>query len=97
MSRGPRTEIGYATIVDPNVNGGRPMEASTVFCCHCQMIVFLHSLSTGKRDENDIGGFCFKCMKPTCGPCADKGVCVPFERKIEQAEARGRMLAAIGV
>lgn len=73
------------------------MEAATVFCCHCQAIVFLHNLVTGKKDETDIGGFCFKCMKPTCGPCADGGVCVPFERKIEQAEARERMLAAIGV
>jgi hypothetical protein len=90
-------ENGYATLVDPDRNGGRAMEASTVSCCHCQAVVFLHDLATGKRNESDIGGFCFRCMKPTCGPCADRGVCDPFEKQIERAEARGRMLAAIGV
>jgi len=37
------------------------------------------------------------CMQPTCGPCADKGECVPFERKLQQMERRDQLLKSIGV
>jgi hypothetical protein len=35
-------------------------------------------------------------MLPTCATCADKG-CTPFERKLEQQEARGRLFTAMGL
>jgi hypothetical protein len=35
-------------------------------------------------------------MKPTCSACADKS-CVPFEKRLERAESRGRLFAALGL
>ena len=79
---------GYATIVDPE----KPIqECDTITCTHCSAIVFIKP----KEDASDIGGFCLRCMKHICGPCADLGRCTPFEKKIEQIEAKDRMLRSI--
>lgn len=37
------------------------------------------------------------CFKNICGPCADLGKCTPFEKKLEQMEARGRLFQAAGL
>jgi hypothetical protein len=82
---------GYAVIVHPDA----PLvEMDTFTCCHCNGIVAMHDV-TGARV--DPGGFCRMCFRQTCGPCADQGSCVPFEAKLEQMEARQRLLDAVGV
>lgn len=75
---------------------GRTLRTATITCCHCNTVV---EIAEGARAE-DCGGFCFKCMQPTCGPCADKG-CTPFEAVLEQMERssaqRRRLLDACGI
>jgi hypothetical protein len=70
--------------------GGERVTLATTTCCHCNTVTFL----TAKPD--DCGGFCRLCMKPTCSACADKS-CVPFEKRLERAESRGRLFAALGL
>lgn len=79
---------GYAIITDPDA----PVrEFDSVMCCHCQKITLI---GPGQKAE-DCGGFCRLCMGPTCGPCADAGVCVPFEAKLERAEGRRVFLRGV--
>lgn len=95
---------GYAIITDPDA----PVrEFDTITCNHCQAIVYLkpgHAREGfGPGDagspstRHDPGGFCRQCMRPTCGPCADAGACTPFEERLKRIEARGRMLASMGL
>lgn len=74
---------GYAQWV-----GETPREADTITCAHCNRV---HIIT-----KEDAGGFCRQCMKALCGPCADLGRCTPFEKKLEQAEARDRFRRAVG-
>lgn len=69
------------------------VEADTFTCCHCQRVVAMHD-RTGKKV--DLGGFCLKCMKPTCGPCVDVD-CDPIEAKLRRMESRTRLLTAVGL
>jgi len=69
---------------------GRVVTRSTITCCHCNAVTIIEQ---GARAE-DCGGFCLRCMKPTCKGCAGKG-CVPFERDLERQEARARLLASM--
>jgi hypothetical protein len=84
-----RNPQGYAVIRSPD---GPLQEADTVTCSHCQRIV----LVGGRIDPADLGGFCRQCMKHICGPCADKGICVPFVKKLETFEAKSRFHKAAG-
>lgn len=60
-------------------------------CCHCNTVVIVPP----RAPADDCGGFCLRCMKPTCKPCASLG-CTPFERQLEQYEYRMRLRAQIG-
>jgi len=80
---------GYLTGVSRD---GRKEEADTFTCRHCQRIIVVR---TRERAE-DLGGLCKTCMGLVCPHCAG-GVCMPFERSLELAEARGRMLRDIGL
>lgn len=65
------------------VGGGEQWQhvADTVRCVHCQRH-FVMRKGSGKQR-----GFCFKCNGIFCGAaCAP---CVPFEKKLDVAEARG--------
>lgn len=81
---------GYAFTFD---GGGVRQEADTFTCSHCNRIVIVKP----KCDPCDLGGMCRLCMKMICPGCVDEGQCVPFEKKIEQQEARERRLRALGV
>ena len=81
---------GTIIITDPDAP---TVEIDTVTCCHCQALVPVKP----KQDASDVGGFCRMCFKHTCGRCADLGTCTPFEKKLEQAEARGRSLRSMGL
>ncbi len=76
-----RKPQGYAVIAHED---GSVSEWDTFTCAHCQYIT---RVGAGQAPE-DCGGFCRVCMSMICGPCADKGVCLPFERKLEIAERR---------
>jgi len=84
---------GYASWVGPE-----GAECDTFTCAHCNKVVFvalLRVVAEGatqtilvlpKRDPNDCGGFCLKCMNHLCGPCADKDACTPWEKELEKRE-----------
>lgn len=79
---------GYGLTVEP---GKADVEEDTFTCCHCNSVVFLKP----REGVADAGGFCRMCMKGTCGPCADKGECTPFEKKLEEMESRDRFRRAL--
>ncbi len=56
----------------------------TLMCVHCQYHWIIRPGSGAKR------GFCFPCDGVTCGKQACEENCTPFEKAIEQIEARGR-------
>ena len=85
---------GYARIIDPAL--AKPLEADAVTCAHCNRIVHMHDLKTGKA-LSGVLVHCYQCDANTCVPCAETGKCTPFEKKLEAIEARGRLLAAIGI
>ena len=73
---------GYAVIYDPSAP---TQEWDTITCCHCQKIVLI---------KKEPFAWCMRCMKAQCAAC-EKRECVPFEKKLEAAEARGRLLRNI--
>lgn len=78
---------GYAVTEEPE----RPRdECDTFTCSHCNTVVFVKP----KAPASDCGGFCRMCMKLVCPRCAD-GSCTPFEKKLEQQEARARLIASL--
>lgn len=84
---------GQLIISDPYVAG--PAEFDTFTCSHCNCIVVID-----KAKPNTLGGFCRMCMRNICSQCVDavtKGPtgCVPFEKKMEQLEARARFRKAL--
>lgn len=90
-----RNPGGYVTIISPdpapaNFDGIRCeeiraglFEADTFTCVHCNRIV--HVKPRVSMDE--FGSMCRNCMKMVCPTCAD-GPCVPFMKKLEEAEKR---------
>lgn len=72
-------------------NADGTTECDTFTCTHCNTVVFVRP----KTDPASLGGFCRLCYKHICGPCADKGVCTPFEKKLEEVEARDRLRRSI--
>ncbi len=77
-----RRPRGYLLVTDEE---GRTLdEGDTLMCVHCQ---YHWQVQPGSGAER---GWCFRCGGPTCGkPRCD--VCVPFERALEEAEARSRL------
>lgn len=73
------------------------IERDTVQCGHCQRViivkpgtastVYLFPQLVGP-DREAPGAACRLCMRPVCLACHGRGVCIPFERRLEQAEAR---------
>jgi len=77
-----RSPGGYAVILDPGADRAL-LEMDTFTCCHCNRVCHVRPGSGVKR------GYCFMCGAPHCGGknCWE---CVPFERKLEAWESRGR-------
>jgi len=85
---GPRPDGGYAIVTRDD---GHVREYKTATCSHCSKIIIFGA-------GQDEGGFCMRCMKLICGPCADAGRCVPFEEKLAREEAldiRRRQLSKV--
>jgi len=66
-------------------------EIETFTCCHCNSIC-----NVPPPTATEVG-FCARCSARECLPCARKNRCVPFEKKLEAMEARGRLLKAMGI
>lgn len=83
VHRGVKSEI---EITEP---GKAPIRRSAFGCCHCSRIC---TVVPGSGIER---GFCFMCMKPTCGQqkCVS---CEPFEAKLEAMEGRRRFAKQLG-
>lgn len=76
-----RREAGLVQIFC--ADGGRPVEAGTVACCHCGGH-WVPSPGSGR-----VRGFCQNCSGFVCGPgCA---ACIPTDLLLENAE-KGRRL-----
>lgn len=85
-----RNPQGYATWTGPT---GVNKEQDTFTCCHCNTVIFVAPLVGAA----EMGGFCRLCMSLICGTCAGKGSCTPWEKQMEKAESRDRMLRSIGI
>ncbi len=88
-----RSPGGYAQIVSPTesvvqfdgfrcetVRAGIT-EVDTFGCVHCNRIVHVKPMTS----MDEFGSMCRNCMKMVCPTCAD-GPCVPFLKKLEEAE-----------
>jgi hypothetical protein len=85
-----RRPHGFGIIVEPD----RPtIEFDTVTCAHCNCFFRVKP----REDPTNAGGFCRQCMDYLCGPCADKGTCTPFEKQVEEMEARDRFMRSAGL
>ena len=84
-----RRPQGYAVTTEP---GKADVEEDTFTCSHCNAIIFVKPF----QDPSEMGGFCRLCYRHICGPCADKGECEPFEKKLEAMERRERLLRSLG-
>jgi hypothetical protein len=86
---------GCLIITDPDPPRGQAQvrEIDTVTCAHCQFII---QVPPGVSPA-DLGGWCFRCAAPVCGPCAEAGGCRPWEAQMERIEARERLRRAVGV
>jgi hypothetical protein len=80
---------GFVEITGPSGSVTR----ETYTCCHCNRLDFVPE--TGATEL----GFCHRCMARECVPCAKKlgGRCRPFEEKLQQMEARGKLFLAAGI
>ncbi len=75
---------------------GRKQELDTFTCVHCNAVKYVQP----GESATDTGGWCFNCAAAICKGCVEAGKtqvgCEHFMKKIERAEARGRLLASIG-
>ena len=85
---------GYALIVDPDADRGRK-EIDSFTCFHCCRVVWVKPF----QDPAACGALCKVCMKHICNRCADLrdagGLCTPWERQMEEAEAKQRLWDAV--
>ena len=100
-----RNPHGYGIATD-RFSGKTVAEFDYAQCRHCQAHIAVKpgTASTtylipdmahpsGYREE--AGAWCTNCFGPICLRCHDKGVCIPFMRKIDAAEARQRQVNKI--
>ncbi len=90
MSRG---RLGYLTLDDPDAK--RVVEIDTACCAHCSAVVKLHRPEGTRVDSVATCGNCGH--RVICDACDRIGRCTPLEKKLAEMEARGRLLAAVGV
>ncbi|MAH46437.1 hypothetical protein CMI37_11435 [Candidatus Pacearchaeota archaeon] len=80
---------GYLVTTGPDGT----QERDTFTCAHCQKVV----LAKPSSDPADAGGLCRVCGGLVCGPCVSRGSCVPWEARMEVAEARDRFRREAGL
>jgi hypothetical protein len=96
-----RRPQGYITIT----SDAPLIERDSATCGHCGQIVLVKPNTASTvylipqflgPDREEPGACCRVCMRAVCLTCHADGRCLPLERRLEQIEARGRFLAAIG-
>lgn len=98
-----RSPHGYAVWTAPDA---RPVERDTATCGHCNAIIFvkpgtgsttylIYGLDPLAPPREVPGAGCRLCMTPVCLACEAKGTCTPFEKRLEQAEARAALGRAV--
>lgn len=70
-------------------------EFRTFTCSHCGMPKRATTLRCDGVEE-DGRHWCDSCDAMVCNACANDQRCVPFERKMEAAEAKARFWADVG-
>ncbi len=95
-----RNPQGYLTIV----GAGPQVERDTVTCGHCQQIIAVKPRSAATvylvrdaqgREKEEPGACCRVCMRAVCLTCHAHGRCTPWEKRLEKAERRQRLLRAV--
>jgi hypothetical protein len=80
---------------------GEIMHCQTFTCSHCNAIVNVVPGADGPDRQNDGSGLCLICMGLTCKRCQlaqSKGApCTPWQKKLEQMEARDRATRSYGL
>jgi hypothetical protein len=79
---------GHVAVTGP----GGTVEHETFTCAHCQKIVTVKPRAT----PGELGGRCHNCDAMVCPGCARVGRCTPFEKRIEEYEARMRLRKQVG-
>jgi hypothetical protein len=78
---------GYA--VWTGQDGRVQREADVAICVHCQAVVLL-------QPKPNVG-WCARCSGTVCATCQASGRCIPFERRLAQAEASDRFCRSVGI
>lgn len=98
-----RNPGGYAVIVSPEPSKAKfdrlrceeipagTFEADTFTCVHCNRVIHVKP----KVSMDEFGSMCRNCMKMVCPACAD-GPCVPFMKRLDEAEKRDIALRSYG-
>jgi hypothetical protein len=76
-----------------SAEAGRPFEADSLQCPHCGG----HFMVKSRATPAELGQFCTACMKQCCTKPACNDGCRHFMKQIEAQEARGRLLATLGL
>lgn len=84
---------GYARLFMP---GEQVKEKDTFTCNHCQKV---RGIKPGNNPYEGVGDLCYGCDQPVCEGCAQRLAmgfkCEPFEKALEQYEARERFRASL--
>lgn len=100
-----RPSGGYGVWVDRE-SGKTLLERDFVKCRHCQGQIavkpgsvcttyLLPDLTRPGQTREEPGAWCPQCGGPICLACHAKGVCTPFMKQIDEAEARQRLVKGI--
>ena len=82
---------GTPTIVESGVRH-QEVEIDTFTCGHCNAVKHVPV----RANAADIGGLCKQCLQLICSKCVDKGICTPFEKKLQEMEERNDWRRTIG-
>jgi len=83
-----RNPHGYIRMV-----GAGQAEFDTVQCSHCDA----HYQVMAFQDPTNAGGWCWNCSAHICLACSKLGRCLPFEKQMEQEEARYATRVSLGM
>ena len=95
---------GYASITSPdpgraNLDGFQAVEVGagnneydTTVCNHCNALTHVRA----RMRPEDIGGLCKVCMGLICPKCVGEP-CVPFLKRLDEAERRDRVRRSYGL
>lgn len=70
------------------------IERDTITCKHCQRVVVVPPMSSGKPVKYD---YCRNCDGWICQQCAGERRCLPWEKQMEAIEARYHALRSYGL